>query len=81
MKEIKGQLKAGEGKYAIVVSRFNEFITSRLLAGAVDCLKRHGAADESDQIRRQIRRPAGRRADLFHRHQNDFQNSVQLQLL
>ena len=46
MKEIKGQLKAGEGKYAIVVSRFNEFITSRLLAGAVDCLKRHGAADE-----------------------------------
>jgi 6,7-dimethyl-8-ribityllumazine synthase len=46
MKEIKGQLAAGKGKYAIVVSRFNEFITSRLLAGAVDCLKRHGAADE-----------------------------------
>ena len=46
MKEIKGQLTAGKGKYAIVVSRFNEFITSRLLAGAVDCLKRHGAADE-----------------------------------
>jgi len=46
MKEIKGQLKAGKGKYAIVVSRFNEFITSRLLAGAVDCLKRHGSADE-----------------------------------
>ena len=38
MKEIKGQLTAGKGKYAIVVSRFNEFITSRLLAGAVDCL-------------------------------------------
>ena len=46
MKEIKGQLAAGKGKYAIVVSRFNEFITSRLLAGAVDCLKRHGATDE-----------------------------------
>ena len=46
MKEIKGQLKAGKGKYTIVVSRFNEFITSRLLAGAVDCLKRHGATDE-----------------------------------
>ena len=46
MKEIKGQLTAGKGKYAIVVSRFNEFITSRLLAGAVDCLKRHGATDE-----------------------------------
>jgi 6,7-dimethyl-8-ribityllumazine synthase len=46
MKEIKGQLAAGKGKFAIVVSRFNEFITSRLLAGAVDCLKRHGATDE-----------------------------------
>ena len=44
--EIKGQLTAGKGKYAIVVSRFNEFITSKLLAGAVDCLQRHGAGDE-----------------------------------
>ena len=46
--EIKGQLSAGDGKYAIVVSRFNEFITSKLLGGAVDCLQRHGAGD--DQI-------------------------------
>lgn len=46
IKEIKGQLTAGKGKYAIVVSRFNEFITSKLLGGAVDCLKRHGAGDE-----------------------------------
>ena len=46
VKEIKGQLTVGKGKYAIVVSRFNEFITSRLLAGAIDCLKRHGATDE-----------------------------------
>jgi len=45
-KEIKGQLTAGKGKYAVVVSRFNEFITSRLLSGAIDCLKRHGAGDE-----------------------------------
>ena len=45
IKEIKGQLTAGKGKFAIVVSRFNEFITSRLLAGATDCLKRHGADD------------------------------------
>ena len=44
--EIKGQLNAGGGKYAIVVSRFNEFITSKLLGGAIDCLQRHGAADE-----------------------------------
>ena len=46
VKEIKGQVKAGKGNYAIVVSRFNEFITAKLLAGAIDCLKRHGAADE-----------------------------------
>ena len=46
--EIKGQLNAGDGKYAIVVSRFNEFVTSKLLGGALDCLQRHGASD--DQI-------------------------------
>jgi 6,7-dimethyl-8-ribityllumazine synthase len=46
VKEIKGQISAGKAHYGIVVSRFNEFITSRLLAGALDCLRRHGAADE-----------------------------------
>lgn len=46
IKEIKGQLTAGKGNYAIVVSRFNEFITSKLLGGAIDCLQRHGAGDE-----------------------------------
>ena len=48
IQEINGQITAGKGKYAIVVSRFNEFITSKLLGGAIDCLQRHGAAD--DQI-------------------------------
>jgi 6,7-dimethyl-8-ribityllumazine synthase len=46
IKEIRGQVTAGKGRYAIVVSRFNDFITSKLLAGAIDCLQRHGAADE-----------------------------------
>ena len=46
IKEIKGQLEAGKAKYAIVVSRFNEFITSKLLGGAIDSLQRHGAGDE-----------------------------------
>ena len=46
MKEIKGQVQAGKGSYVIVVSRFNEFITAKLLAGAIDCLRRHGAADD-----------------------------------
>jgi len=46
IREIKGRVAAGKGNYAIVVSRFNEFITSKLLAGAIDCLQRHGATDE-----------------------------------
>ncbi len=46
VQEIKGQLKAGSNNFAIVVSRFNEFITSKLLGGALDCLQRHGASDE-----------------------------------
>ncbi|MBN1942730.1 MAG: 6,7-dimethyl-8-ribityllumazine synthase [Phycisphaerae bacterium] len=48
MKEYQGQLTApAEAKFALVVSRFNEFITSRLLSGAVDALHRHGV-DEDD---------------------------------
>jgi 6,7-dimethyl-8-ribityllumazine synthase len=46
IREIKGQLTSGKGNYAIVVSRFNEFITGKLLAGAIDCLERHGASQE-----------------------------------
>jgi 6,7-dimethyl-8-ribityllumazine synthase len=46
-RELHGQLSVDGQRFAIVVSRFNEFITSKLLAGAVDALKRHGAADES----------------------------------
>jgi 6,7-dimethyl-8-ribityllumazine synthase len=46
IKEIQGKLSAGKAKFAIVVSRFNEFITSKLLSGAIDTLQRHGAEDE-----------------------------------
>ncbi|MEK7721722.1 MAG: 6,7-dimethyl-8-ribityllumazine synthase [Elusimicrobiota bacterium] len=45
MKVIEGGRTAGKLKFAIVVSRFNDFITSRLLDGAVDSLKRHGTAE------------------------------------
>jgi 6,7-dimethyl-8-ribityllumazine synthase len=48
IRHIKGQITAGKARFAIVVSRFNEFISSRLLEGAIDCLQRHGASD--DQI-------------------------------
>ncbi len=50
IKEIKGQITAGKGTYAIVVSRFNEFITAKLLAGAIDCLQRNGAAEEQISV-------------------------------
>jgi 6,7-dimethyl-8-ribityllumazine synthase len=50
IEQIQGHLAAGKGKYAIVVSRFNDFITSKLLEGALDCLRRHGAADDQMQV-------------------------------
>lgn len=43
---IEGALKGDGKKIAIVVSRFNEFVTTRLLDGAVDGLTRTGVADE-----------------------------------
>ena len=49
-KEYHGQLQVGQEQYAIVVSRFNEFITAKLLAGAIDALKRHGAQEEQINI-------------------------------
>ncbi len=46
----EGQLN-GEGlKPAIVVSRFNSFITGRLLDGALDCLERHGVLSEDIDV-------------------------------
>lgn len=44
---LEGKLDASGKKFALVVSRFNEFLTGKLLDGAVDCLSRHGA-DEGD---------------------------------
>ena len=46
MKLIEGKLDASGLKVAIVVSRFNEFITSKLLGGAMDCLKRNRANED-----------------------------------
>ena len=46
MKVIEGKLISRGYKFALVVSRFNEFISSRLLEGALDCLKRHNVNDE-----------------------------------
>ena len=51
-KTIEGQLSATGLRFAIVVSRFNSFITERLLGGAMDALERSGAgADSIDVIK------------------------------
>lgn len=43
---LEGNLTAEGLKFGIVVARFNEFITTKLLGGALDTLHRHGAKDE-----------------------------------
>lgn len=50
IKTFEGKLVAEGLKIGIVVARFNEFITNKLLGGALDALKRHGANDEDIEI-------------------------------
>lgn len=47
MKKYEGKLVAKNMKFGIVVSRFNEFLSQRLLEGAVDALKRHEAKEDN----------------------------------
>ena len=49
-KIIEGNLSATPYRFGVVVSRFNEFITQRLLNGALDCLQRHGATEEKIEV-------------------------------
>src|SRR5438105_4415653 len=49
-KFIEGNLVASGTKVAVVVSRFNEFITSKLLGACVDTLRRHGTEDEDIEV-------------------------------
>ncbi|MDD5680671.1 MAG: 6,7-dimethyl-8-ribityllumazine synthase [Candidatus Omnitrophica bacterium] len=49
-KTIKANLIAKDKKFGIIVSRFNEFLSSKLLEGAIDTLKQHGAQDNSIDI-------------------------------
>lgn len=50
MKVIEG-IYNGEGlKIGIIASRFNEFITSKLVSGAEDCLTRHGVSDDDISV-------------------------------
>src|SRR5712692_453050 len=50
VERIEGELKASGLRFGIVVSRFNSFITERLLAAAVDALERAGAAGEAVDV-------------------------------
>ena len=52
MRVIEGKLDATGLRFALVVSRFNEALTSRLESGAVDCLERHGASKDDITIYR-----------------------------
>jgi 6,7-dimethyl-8-ribityllumazine synthase len=49
-KTYEGQLIAEGLRFGIVASRFNEFITNKLLEGAIDALRRHGAKDTDIEI-------------------------------
>lgn len=50
MKTYEGKLVAGNEKFCIVISRFNDFIGGKLLSGAVDELTRHGVKDDNIDI-------------------------------
>jgi len=47
MKTIEGKIDASGHSFCIIVSRFNEFITSKLLGGALDCLRRNNADEDN----------------------------------
>ncbi len=50
MKTYEGQLVADNEKFCIILSRFNDFIGSKLLSGAIDELIRHGVSDENIDV-------------------------------
>ena len=50
MKVYEGKLTTKKIRIGIAATRFNEFITSKLLAGALDCLKRHDIPDDAIEI-------------------------------
>ena len=50
VKTYEGHLSAAGLKFGIVVSRFNDFISVKLLEGALDCLKRHKAREEDIEV-------------------------------
>lgn len=52
IKQIEGSLSASGIRFALVVSRFNDFIGQKLVEGALDCILRHGGSEENVTIYR-----------------------------
>ncbi|EAT59525.1 MULTISPECIES: 6,7-dimethyl-8-ribityllumazine synthase [Chlorobium] len=52
IKQVEGALSAKDSRFAVVVSRFNDFIGQKLVEGAVDCIRRHGGSEENITIYR-----------------------------
>jgi len=50
MQKYEGKLMAAGLKFGIVISRYNDFITSKLLEGSFDCLSRHGCEDKDISV-------------------------------
>lgn len=49
---VEGQLSGEAKRFAVIVSRFNSFVTERLLEGALDCLIRHGVREDAIDVYR-----------------------------
>ncbi|MDX1530505.1 MAG: 6,7-dimethyl-8-ribityllumazine synthase [Rhodothermales bacterium] len=47
---LEGHLSAGDARFAVVASRFNDFITRSLLEGALDAFRRHGVAEDDVDV-------------------------------
>jgi 6,7-dimethyl-8-ribityllumazine synthase len=65
IKTTEGTLTANQGKYIIIVARWNSFVVEHLLEGAVDTLRRHGVQDEQMHI---VRVPGAFEIPLACRH-------------
>lgn len=50
MRVFEGKLVSDKQRYGIIVGRFNEFIGGKLLGGALDALKRHGASEDQVEV-------------------------------
>ncbi len=50
LEEISGNFRGTGRRFTIVASRFNSRLVNRLIAGAVDCLRRHGVADDDLRV-------------------------------